>query len=91
MKLISLIVASSFVLSGCLATPPVLPKWPDPPGKDALVKCPNLQKLKDDPVLSEVSKTINNNYGEYYTCAVKADVWIEWYQIQKKIYEDITK
>jgi hypothetical protein len=31
------------------------------------------------------------NYNTYYECAVKVDAWQEWYQIQKKIHEDIGK
>jgi len=29
------------------------------------------------------------NYGTYYECAVKTDAWIEWYQKQKIIFENI--
>ena len=76
------------LLSACGGVP-IVPKFPEPPGKSAMQACPGLQKLKDGPVLSEVSKTISDNYGEYYACAVKSDLWIEWYQIQKKIYEDL--
>jgi hypothetical protein len=31
------------------------------------------------------------NYTEYYTCAVKTDAWIEWYQKQKIIFERLGK
>lgn len=89
MRLLALLPA--LLLTGCLGTAPIVPKFPEPPGKDAMVPCPNLEKLKDEPVLSDVAKTINNNYGEYYICAVRNDVWIEWYQIQKKIFEDTMK
>jgi hypothetical protein len=83
------ILLATVLLTGCLGTAPIVPKFPDPPGKDAFVRCPDLERLKDQALLSEIAKTINNNYGEYYTCAVRADIWIEWYQIQKKIYEDL--
>ena len=85
------IILSAILLTGCLGSAPIVPKFPDAPGRDALVRCPDLQKLKDGPVLSDVARTVNNNYGEYYACAVKSDVWIEWYQIQKKIFEDTMK
>ncbi len=87
----SAILLITVLLTGCLGTAPIVPKFPDPPGKDAMVRCPDLKKLKEEPVLSEIAKTVNGNYGEYYTCAVRNDVWIEWYQIQKKIYEDTVK
>lgn len=76
------------LLTAC-SNVPVVPKFPDPPGKNAMQTCPDLQKLNEGPVLSDVSKTVAANYGEYYACAVKSDLWIEWYQIQKKIYEDL--
>jgi len=54
-----------------------------------LQKCPQLQKLGEDVKLSDVSKTVTINYNTYYECAVKNDAWIEWYQIQKHIYESV--
>ena len=53
------------------------------------VKCPQLEKLKDEVKLSEVSKTITMNYSTYYECAVKVDSWNEWYQVNKLIFEGI--
>ena len=50
-----------------------------------------LKELEKDPKISEVSKTINVNYGTYYECAVKVDTWIEWYHSQKKIFDNIGK
>ena len=52
-------------------------------------ECPQLEKLKDEAKLSDVSKTITMNYTTYYDCAVKHDAFIEWYQIQKHIYESV--
>ena len=77
--------------SGCSTTAPVTAKFPEPPGKQATVKCPNLQKLKDEVKLSDVAETVTLNYTTYYECAIKNDAWIEWYQIQKNIFEGIAK
>jgi len=52
-------------------------------------KCPQLATVENGVKLSELTKTITMNYSTYYECAVKTDAWIEWYQIQKKIHEDI--
>jgi hypothetical protein len=57
----------------------------------AMEKCPDLAKIKEDAALSDIAKTVNANYSEYYVCAVKLDLWIEWYQIQRKIFEDMAK
>ena len=75
-------------LAGCSTTVPVTAKFPAVPNR-LLEKCPNLQKLDDDAKLSDVSKTVTLNYTTYYECAVKGDAWIEWYQIQKKIFEEL--
>jgi len=85
------ILGLCLLLVGCLGTAPVVPNFPDPPGKMAMERCPDLAKVKDDPTLSDVSKTVVANYGEYYSCAVKSDIWIEWYNIQKQIFKDLKK
>lgn len=77
------------LLVGCSTTVPVTAKFPEAPGKLATTRCSDLQKLQEDPKLSEVAKTVTGNYTEYYTCAVKVDAWIEWYNIQKEIFESI--
>jgi len=76
------------VLAGCSTTVPVTMKFPEVPDK-LLQKCPQLQKLGEDVKLSDVSKTVTINYTTYYECAVKNDAWIEWYQIQKNIFEGL--
>jgi hypothetical protein len=76
------------LLTGCATTVPVVAKFPEVPER-LLIKCPQLQKVTDDAKLSDITKTITANYTEYYTCAVKNDAWIEWYQIQKIIFEGI--
>lgn len=83
-----LIVLFITLLTGCSTTVPVVAKFPEVP-QNLLVKCPHLSKVNDDAKLSDITKTITNNYTEYYTCAVKNDAWIEWYQIQKKIFEGL--
>jgi len=85
---LTLILLVMFFISGCSTTVPVTAKFPDVPNK-LLEQCPNLQKLNDDSKLSEVAKTVTVNYSTYYDCAVKHDAMIEWYQIQKKIFESV--
>jgi hypothetical protein len=48
-----------------------------------------LQKLKDNARLSDVSRTVTINYSTYYECAIKADAWQEWYNVQKHIFEGV--
>ena len=89
MKLV--ILALALTLSACSTLVPVSMTFPEAPGRQAQVACPNLQKLKDDALLSDVSRTITINYSTYYECAVKTDAWIEWYEIQRRIFEGVVK
>lgn len=77
------------VLAGCSTAVPVVAKFPEPPGRGAMTRCPDLQKLSEDAKLSDVSRTVNINYGTYWECAVRADTWQEWYEIQKRIFEKV--
>ena len=93
MRLPSLIVVIAFIilvflLSGCSTTVPVTAKFPEPP-KYSMERCPQLMRLKNDAKLSDVAGSVIFNYSTYYECAVKNDAWIEWYQVQKHIYEGI--
>ena len=76
------------MLVGCSTTVPVTSKFPEAP-KYSLQTCPQLQLLKEGSKLSEVTSTVTINYSTYYECAVKNDAWIEWYQIQKHIFESV--
>jgi len=83
-----LLLGLLILLTGCSTTVPVKAKFPEVPDR-IMVKCPQLEKLNDDSKLSDVSKTVAANYTTYYECAVKNDAWIEWYNIQKNIYEGL--
>lgn len=93
MKLVKLFVLAifivlAFLLTGCSTAVPVTAKFPEIPER-VMLKCPQLQKLEQEAKLSDVAKTVTANYSTYYDCAVKHDAFVEWYQIQKKIYEDL--
>ena len=82
-------VILAFLATGCSTVVPVTAKFPEAPGNVAMTPCPQLQKVAEDAQLSDITKTITVNYGTYYECAVKTDAWIEWYQKQKIIFENI--
>jgi len=75
------------LVTGCSSVP-IAPKFPEVPER-ILKTCPQLEKLSEDSKLSDIAKTVTNNYTTYYECAVKHDAFIEWYQVQKKIYESV--
>ncbi len=76
------------ILTGCSTTVPVTAKFPNVPER-LLVKCPQLEKLENEAKLSDIGKTVTNNYTTYYECAVKHDAFVEWYKIQKNIFESV--
>ena len=76
------------ILTGCSTTVPVTAKFPNVPER-LLVKCPQLEKLENEAKLSDISKTVINNYTTYYECAVNHDAFVEWYKIQKNIFESV--
>ena len=84
-----LLIALALLLSGCVATP-VKHELPEAPEK--LTKtCPKLKEMPvDEERLTEFLKTVTQNYTTYYECAVKHDGLVEWYQIQKKIHDDVS-
>jgi len=78
------------LMSGCSTVVPVTVKFPDAPDR-IKVKCPQLKTLNEDAKLSDIAKTVTENYTTYYECAVKHDAWIEWYETQKIILEKLNK
>lgn len=78
------------LMTGCTTVVPVTAKFPDVP-ETLLKPCPNLEKLNDGAKLSDVAKTVTVNYSTYYDCAIKHDGLVEWYKIQKHIFESGSK
>jgi hypothetical protein len=76
------------LLSGCSTTVPVVAKFPKAPS-ELVERCPDLIPLVADAKLSDVAKSIVNNYTLYYQCSVKIDAWNEWYESQKKLFEEL--
>lgn len=84
-----LIVLIAFLMTGCASiSVPVKAKFPVMP-ETLLIQCPQLEPVKEDAKLSDITKVITKNYTTYYECAVKHDAIVEWYKIQKTIYESV--
>ena len=76
------------LLAGCL-TVPVVEKFPEVPA-ELLVACPDLKLVDPNTTkLSQVIGVVADNYGQYQECQIKVDTWIEWYNHQKKIFDNI--
>jgi phage FluMu protein Com len=85
-----LAMALLILMSGCSTVVPVTVKFPDAPDR-IKIKCPQLKTLNEGAKLSDIAKTITENYTMYYECAVRNDAWIEWYETQKIIFEKLNK
>jgi len=78
------------LMSGCSTVVPVTVKFPDAPDR-IKIRCPQLKTLNEEAKLSDIAKTVTENYTTYYECAVRNDSWIEWYETQKIIFEKLNK
>jgi hypothetical protein len=86
-----LVLVLAVFLSACSTTVPVKQKFPEAPNK-LMTKCPNLDEVPaGTTALSDFLKVVVKNYSTYYQCAVIADGWQEWYQVQKIISEEANK
>ena len=84
--LYALLIAT--LLVGCSTTVPVTRKFPEAP-QTLIEKCPELKQLAQDAKLSDVARTVVENYTQYQHCSNKSDAWVEWYNSQKKIFEEV--
>lgn len=76
------------VIAGCSTTVPVTVKFPSIP-QELNVQCPPLKKIPDDAKLSDISKTVTENYKQYKDCSANNSGLIEWFNKQKKIFEEL--
>ena len=87
---VALVFVIVFMVTACSTVVPVTAKFPEVPER-LLVSCPQLSKLNDEVKLSDISKTVTINYTTYYECAIKHDALVEWYKIQKDIFDKAGK
>lgn len=82
-----LILIPLIALAGCVGVP-VDRKFPNIP-EGLKQPCADLQQVPtDNTKLSEMMIVVTSNYKEYHTCQIKVESWQEWYNTQKKIFED---
>jgi hypothetical protein len=90
-KLFALIIyiLLAFLITACSTAVPLTRNFPDAP--DMLMeKCPELKTISGEKVtIIEFTKTVSENYTTYYQCAGRTDAWIDWYNQQKKIWEQM--
>lgn len=79
----------TLLLAGCSTTVPVKRTFPDVP-EELKAACPDLKEVPEGT--TELSKTLAvvvDNYGQYKECQLKVDLWTDWYEKQKKIFNEV--
>lgn len=88
MKLLVILFLVIFI-QGCSIAVPVKRNFPIAPST-LLESCPqDLNVLVPGAKLSDVARTVSDNYTIYHQCAAKSKAWIEWYTKQKQIFEEV--
>lgn len=75
-------------LSGCSLIP-VKRTFPEIP-LSLTVPCGELDQIDENTTkLSDLMSAVVENYGKYHECALKVDMWKEWYDTQRSIFNEI--
>lgn len=82
------LLLSFIFLSGCSTTVPVTVKFPSVP-EELNVQCPPLKKIPDNAKLSDISKTVTENYKQYKDCSANNSGLLEWYNKQQQIFNEV--
>jgi hypothetical protein len=79
----------AFLITACSTAVPVTQKFPQAP--DMLMeKCPELKTIQGEKIsIVDFTKVVSENYTTYYQCAGRTEAWIDWYNKQKKIWEEV--
>lgn len=83
-----IVILGALLLTACLATPVkrIFPAVPE----DLKTACPDLAQMDPNTnKLSEVVKTVTVNYSTYHECKIRVDAWMEWYNTQRSIFEEV--
>lgn len=88
MKLFVIALAAA-LLTGCSTVVPIKQTWPDAP--PSLEKaCPPLKEI--DPTnksITDLLSVVIENYALYQQCSGKVEGWNDWYNKQKKVFEQV--
>lgn len=85
---LAIALGAALLLSGCFKTVPVKRNFPAVPA-ELQQPCTDLDKTPDSTQLSDVVKTVTKNYALYHECRTRNEAWREWYDAQKKIFEEV--
>jgi hypothetical protein len=74
-------------LSGCATVLPVDPAFPVAP-MELTQNCAGLKLVPLDTKLSDLTRTVAENYQQYHLCSAQVDAWNDWYRIQSQIFKN---
>jgi hypothetical protein len=84
-----LILLVLIIITGCSTPAPIVPAFPAVP-VNLKQACPDLKNVDESTTkLSDIVKSVADNYRQYYDCKSQVDDWIEWYNTQKGIFDKI--
>ena len=85
----NLLLAGLLLLTGCATSVPVTMSFPQRP--EALEKpCDRMEPLAaNKKELSDLLENTTDNYAKAKECNAKVTAWQEWYETQKKIFEEV--
>lgn len=78
----------AMLVTACSTTVPVTQKFPQAP-QELQQPCKPLEQVITNTTLSQLTKTVVNNYSEYHLCSSKVENWQLWYTQQKQIFEEL--
>lgn len=82
-----LLLSIVFFLSACQSLPVQRNFTTLPPELSS--DCPELGKIHDNAKLSDVVRSVVENYSLYHSCRLKHNSMVEWYNKQKEIFESV--
>jgi hypothetical protein len=83
------IIAIALMLTACSTVVPVTMKFPQAPESLMSPSEPLIPLNKDKRELSDLIDNATYNYGNYYQLEMKYKAWQDWYETQKKIFEEV--
>jgi len=85
-----LLLAVSLFLVSCKTVVPVTPSFPNAPSV-LRQQCEALKEATEGMSLTEFTRVVVENYLKYHECATKVEGWNEWYNEQKRIFDEAAK
>lgn len=78
----------AFLITSCSTAVPLTQSFPQAPAV-LKEKCPELKTIAGEKItIVDFTKIVSENYTTYYQCAGRTDAWIDWYDQQKKIWDE---